>query len=1004
MASEIPLQKIDEYRWRIPKSYMGGMRVDGIIYANERLLEQAKSEEALQQVANVAHLPGIIKHSLAMPDLHWGYGFVIGGVAATDPEADGVVSPGGIGYDLNCLTGDTEILHQHGYTIPIGEMGSNWETTMLRCQDFQNSFETQTSLRHYLKLRPTQPVYCLKTEGGDTIKATADHPFWTPKGMIELQSLKIGDKVALSPYQGVPYEEPSDEIIVDQAQIEGLLWRLGDSHAGNQRGQVIKHLKQRDLLPLKYDSPALPYLLKILGYVMGDGDIYYVNGDGKGRISFYGKAEDLEEIRADISRLGFTPSKLHRRERVNQIKITYNTYQFSSEEISFSVSSTAFATLLVALGAPHGVKASQDYRVPQWIKGAPLWQKRLFLATLFGAELESPSTMMGSPYTIPAPKMSMIKREGYVDSGISFLRDIVDLLADFGVQIKKIGQRKELANADGFTSHQLRLVISGTNKNLIKLWGQIGFEYNIQRKTFANVALQYLKLKQRLIEDRENAAGIAVAMHADEMSISEITNKIGSKYINERFIERSVHEERQMKPRVSQAFPTFGEYLEEATPDLGKSGMIWDRIESIIPPRCCDRDSEQLEFDDYVYDFTVEHPDHNFIANGFVVSNCGVRLIRTNLDVEQLAGRTKGLVAKLFENVPCGIGSSGKIRLNSQEEKQMVEQGARWAVEREYGFFEDLQFTEANGFLSLANADAVSKRALERGKNQLGTLGSGNHFLEVQVVDRILYREAAEVMGLTEGQICVMIHSGSRGFGYQVCDEHVKTWVKVAKKYGIDLPDRQLAAAPINSKEGQDYITAMACGANYAWNNRQCIMHWVRQTFMDFFETGIDELGLELVYDVAHNIGKFEKHLVDGVERELFVHRKGATRAFPAGHPEIPDKYQKVGQPVLIPGDMGTASYVLVGNPSAMEQTWGTTCHGAGRMLSRRKAMQVTKGRSIQKDLEKQGIFVRAEGRRTLHEEVPEAYKDVDEVVRVVDGAGLSRRVARLRPIGVVKG
>ena len=384
--------------------------------------------------------------------------------------------------------------------------------------------------------------------------------------------------------------------------------------------------------------------------------------------------------------------------------------------------------------------------------------------------------------------------------------------------------------------------------------------------------------------------------------------------------------------------------------------------------------------------------------------NCGVRLIRTNLDVKQLEGRTKGLVAKLFENIPCGVGSSGKIRLNQQEEKQMVEQGARWAVEREYGFLEDLQFTEANGFLSLANADAVSERALERGKNQLGTLGSGNHFLEVQVVDRILYREAAEVMGLTEGQICVMIHSGSRGFGYQVCDEHVKTWVQVAKKYGIDLPDRQLASAPIKSKEGQDYITAMACGANYAWNNRQCIMHWVRQTFMDFFETGVDELGLELVYDVAHNIGKFEKHLVDGIERELFVHRKGATRAFPAGHPEIPDKYQKVGQPVLIPGDMGTASYVLVGSPSAMEQTWGTTCHGAGRMLSRRKAMQITKGRSIQKDLEKQGIFVRAEGRRTLNEEVPEAYKDVDEVVKVVDAAGLSQRVARLRPIGVIKG
>ena len=384
--------------------------------------------------------------------------------------------------------------------------------------------------------------------------------------------------------------------------------------------------------------------------------------------------------------------------------------------------------------------------------------------------------------------------------------------------------------------------------------------------------------------------------------------------------------------------------------------------------------------------------------------NCGVRLVRTNLHIKQLEGKTKSLVGKLFDNIPCGVGSSGRIRLSVQEEKEMLTKGSRWAIERDYGHFEDLQFTEANGFLAFADSNAPSKRALERGKNQLGTLGSGNHFLEVQVVDRVLYREAADVMGLAEGQICVMIHTGSRGFGYQVCDEHVKTWIQVARKYGINLPDRQLAAAPINSKEGADYIAAMACGANYAWNNRQCIMHWVRQVFMAFFDASEDELGLELVYDVAHNIGKFEKHQVDGVERELFVHRKGATRAFPAGHPEIPEKYQKIGQPVLIPGDMGTASYVLVGSPSAMEQTWGTTCHGAGRMLSRRKAVELTKGRAIAEHLEKQGIFVRAEGRRTLHEEVPEAYKDVDEVVKVVDGAGLSRRVARLRPIGVVKG
>ncbi len=994
MAREIPMEKIDEYRWRIPKSYMPGMRVDGIIYANEKLLEQAKSDEALQQVANVAHLPGIIKYSLAMPDLHWGYGFVIGGVAATDPNAEGVVSPGGIGYDINCLAADTGILHLHGYTMRIEEMESNWETAALRCQDFQSNCETQTPVTHYLKLRPTHPMYYLKTEGGDTIKATADHPFWTPDGMTELRELKIGDPVALSPFQGVPYEEPSDEVIVDQAQIESLLDLLGDSQSGNRRGQVIKHLKERNLLPLRYNSPATPYLLKVLGYVMGDGNIYYIKGNGKGRTYFYGKAADLNHIREDISCIGFTPSKLHRRDRAYQITTAYDTYQFSREEIHFGVSSTGFATLLIALGTPHGRKASQDYCVPPWIKRAPLWQKRLFLAALFGAELASPSTVTGHPYTIAAPKMSMNKRAGYVENGIAFLQEIGDLLVDFGVQIQKIGQRKEQTNADGSDSYRLQLVISGTNENLIKLWGRIGFEYNTERKALANIALQYLKLKQRVIEERENAAKIAVAMHAEGMSIAEITDEIGSEYVKRHFIRQAVSEGIQTKPRVSRAFPTFEAYIEEATKGLGKSGIVWDHIELMTP----------LEFDDDVYDFTVAHPDHNFVANGFVVSNCGVRLMRTNLTVEQLEGKTKSLVARLFDNIPCGVGSSGKIRLTPEEEKRMLEQGSSWAIEHEYGLPEDLQFTEAHGFLELANAEAASKRALERGKNQLGTLGSGNHFLEVQVVDRILYREAAEVMGLTEGQICVMIHTGSRGFGYQVCDEHVKTWVKVAQKYGIDLPDRQLAAAPIRSPEGQDYLAAMACGANYAWNNRQCIMHWVRQVFMDFFDTSQNELGLELIYDVAHNIGKFEKHLVDGVERELFIHRKGATRAFPAGHPEIPDKYQTIGQPVLIPGDMGTASYVLVGSPSAMEQTWGTTCHGAGRRLSRTKAVELTRGRDIDQELEKQGIFVKSEGRRTLHEEVSEAYKDVDEVVKVVDAAGLSRRVARLRPIGVIKG
>ena len=384
--------------------------------------------------------------------------------------------------------------------------------------------------------------------------------------------------------------------------------------------------------------------------------------------------------------------------------------------------------------------------------------------------------------------------------------------------------------------------------------------------------------------------------------------------------------------------------------------------------------------------------------------NCGVRLLRTNLNVHQLKGKSKDLVDKIFNSIPCGVGRSGLIQLTEHELKSVIEHGSKWSIERGYGHAADLEFIEANGHLENANAEAVSRRCVQRGKNQLGTLGSGNHFLEIQVVDHVFHRKAAKVMNLWPNQVCIMIHTGSRGFGYQICEDHVKNWVHVASKYGIDLPDRQLAAAPIRSPEGQDYITAMACGANYAWNNRQCITHWTRQVFLDFFETSEDELGLEIVYDVSHNIGKFERHLVNGEEKELFVHRKGATRAFPAYHPEIPRQYIEIGQPVLIPGDMGTASYVLVGGAKAMDQTWGTTCHGAGRRWSRRKAIKMTKGQSVRKNLEEQGIFALSEGKNTLREEVSDAYKDIDQVTEVVDGAGLSERVVRLRPIGVIKG
>ena len=384
--------------------------------------------------------------------------------------------------------------------------------------------------------------------------------------------------------------------------------------------------------------------------------------------------------------------------------------------------------------------------------------------------------------------------------------------------------------------------------------------------------------------------------------------------------------------------------------------------------------------------------------------NCGVRLLRTNLRDEDVAGKTKELIDRLFAKVPCGVGSKGVIRLSHSEEKEALAKGSAWAVENGYGKPEDLEYTEENGRMELADPNVVSQRALERGKNQLGTLGSGNHFLEIQVVDRIFNQSLADVLGLEVGQITVMIHTGSRGFGHQVCDEYVKTWAPVTEKYNIVLPDRQLVCAPINSPEGKQYIAAMACAANFAWANRQCIMHWTREVFSEFFGMSQSELGLELIYDVAHNIGKFEEHRINGETRTVFIHRKGATRAFPPGHPDVPAKYRDIGQPVIIPGDMGTASHVLVGTQLAMDETWASTCHGAGRVMSRSAAIRATKGRALQREMEDQGIFVRYEGRTTLQEETPEAYKDVDEVVKVVDEAGISKRVARMRPLGVIKG
>jgi len=385
--------------------------------------------------------------------------------------------------------------------------------------------------------------------------------------------------------------------------------------------------------------------------------------------------------------------------------------------------------------------------------------------------------------------------------------------------------------------------------------------------------------------------------------------------------------------------------------------------------------------------------------------NCGCRLMTTHLEYDTVKPRVRDLVNALYRDVPCGVGSEGAIpRLGRKEMKHVLETGARWAVKQGYGTQADLDATEDSGCMPGADAAAASERAIKRGETQLGTLGSGNHFAELGVVEQVFDDAAARVYGLAKGAVTLMIHSGSRGFGYQICDDYIRVMMQAAAKYGIQLPDKQLCCAPAESPEARQYLAAMAAAANYAWANRQIMMELVRRALQHALRISPRDLGAALLYDVCHNIAKFETHNVAGTPTRLCVHRKGATRAFPGSREEVSAQYRSVGQPVLIPGDMGTGSYVFAGTEEAMAKSFGSCCHGAGRVLSRSAARKAATAGELRDQLDARGIVVMARSKKTLAEEAPQAYKDIDAVADVVHKAGLGRRVARIRPIGVIKG
>lgn len=986
------LEKIDDYRWRIPKGYMLGMQVPGVIFSDEKMIKDTIKDNAPQQIANAAHLPGIVKASMAMPDIHWGYGLPIGGVVATDIEEGGVITPGGVGYDINCLSGDTNILMDNGAHIKIGSFEKFFDEKEISCINFLRKTKEKTRIKRFLKRKSKNRVFEVETVSGEKIVATGEHPFWTKDGMIPVIRLKERDRIGVYPFKGVAYELPSDKTILTKKEIEKFLISIDKDSRGNGLEQILTQLEKRGFLPLKLDSSKIEVILKIMGYVFGDGNIYFNRMRGKGCVSFYGKKEDLEDIRKDINIIGYKCSKIYSRKRDHKITTMYDSFSFKRTEYSCKVSSSGFAALLVCLGVPLGNKTKQDFLLPKWLFNAPLWQKRLFLSAFFGAEMSSPKTVTGHGYNFYSPVVSVNKKKAFVKSGEKFLQQLSDLLNEFGVKSKQIKERVEKTQ-DKVCSVRLRLVVSSDPDNLTKLYCCIGYEYNQRRQFLANAAILYLRRKKTIIEERKQ-----VIVKVEELVVAgkkpkHILNELCTNRINRRFLERTLYEKRKTSPRIAQTFLKFKDFLSEVSNGKNLSGMMWDEIKTI----------RKIDFDDYVYDFTVEHHDHNFIANGFVVSNCGVRLLKTNLEQKDVQGRMEELVNALFAIVPAGVGSKGRIKLDFKEEKKLLVNGAKWAVKKGYGWNSDIEYCEESGAMEGADPSQVFERAYKRGHNQAGTLGSGNHFLEVQVVDEIYNKEIAEIFGIRENQITVMIHTGSRGLGHQICGDYAHKMINLLPKFRIKIPDKQLACVPVKSEEGQAYLGAMRCAANYAWCNRQVIMHLTREAFERVFNKSAESLGMHLIYDVAHNIAKIEQYNINGKKKSLCVHRKGATRAYPPGHEDLPEKYKKTGQPVIIPGDMGRCSYLLAGTKSA-EETFYSTCHGAGRLLSRSAAKRSTRGRSIRQELESKGVFIRYVGRDTLHEEVPEAYKDVTNVVDIVQGAGISQKIARMRPLGVIKG
>jgi tRNA-splicing ligase RtcB len=970
----VTLERVRKYVWEMPRE--GDMRVPARVFASEALLEEIADDMTLQQLRNSTQLPGIARYAACMPDAHQGYGFPVGGVGAIDAET-GCISPGAIGYDINCLAGDSEVRLSFGRRRRIRDLWTDFEDERVVVPDGEHGATSNVRL---FTATGDRTVYQVETEAGTTVEATADHPFATPEGMVELGDLDPGDAVFVDPFEGVRDETPPEFVVLDESDF------------ADEDPQLVRVLNERDLLPLRSTDEAFARLLKLVGYHTGDGSF------GPSQVHFYGDPASLDEIASDVEALGFTPAH-HERERDHEI----NGREFSRTGHRIYSGSNALKQLLIRLGAPDGRTVDSDFGVPDYLDRLADWQRALYLSAFFGAEMSAPAAVSRTNFY--APSISHNRSVENYESGEEFVRDLMRHLNDLGVRTNALEEVERSETAAGEVV-RFRFGVSSEESNLERFLSRVGYRYAAEKRRKASVAIQYLRRKERVVDRRARIAEEVRAMADGGASVSSIVDRFADE-VNRRFVERSIYDERDGRPRPPADFPSFEEFLAD-TPVRG-DGTVEADIAGI----------RELGTKP-VFDIGVAHDAHRFVANGFVVSNCGVRMLTTNLDYDDLRGREEELVDALFDAVPSGLGGGGVVETDVGTVDAILDRGVEWALSEGYATPDDLAHCEDEGRRPDADPSAVSTEAKERGATQVGSLGSGNHFLEVQRVTDVYREDVADTFGLRPDGVVVLIHCGSRGLGHQVCTDYLRRIEREHADLLEDLPDRELAAAPAGSALAAEYYGAMCASINFAWTNRQLITHQVRETFADVFDAEWEELGMDLLYDVAHNIGKRETHevpvgpdglpstdadAVDRAKRELFVHRKGATRAFPAGRPELPPAYADVGQPILIPGSMGSGSYVLRGGERSLDLTFGSTAHGAGRLMSRTQAKQEFWGETVRDELrDQQAIYVKAQSGATVAEEAPGVYKDVDEVVRVSDELGIGDRVARTFPVCNIKG